>query len=57
MESVAKLAIHTWEMTSEIDEAGYFINRKHVVVSLELSGVTEVSLTGFTTRMSSPACL
>ena len=45
--SVAKLAIHTWEMTTDIDGDGYFINRKHVVVSFELSGVTEVSLTGF----------
>ena len=47
---VAKLAIRTWEMTSETDEAGHFINRKHVVVSLELSGVTDLSLTGFSTQ-------
>ena len=37
-------------MTSETDEAGYFINRKHVVVSFELSGVTDLSLTGFSTQ-------
>lgn len=45
--TVANLAIHTWEMTTDIDEAGYFINRKHVVVSFELSGATDLSLTGF----------
>ena len=45
--NVAKLAIHTWEKTADIDGDGYFINRKHVVVSLELSGVADVSLTGF----------
>jgi hypothetical protein len=41
------VAIHTWEMTTDLDEAGYFIHRRHVVVSFELSGVTDLCFTGF----------
>jgi hypothetical protein len=44
---IARIAVHTWEMTENIDKEGYFINRKHVVVSFELRGVTDMSLTGF----------
>jgi Immunity protein 50 len=42
-----RMRVHTWEMTGEVDEAGYFALDRHVVVSFELGGVTELNLEGF----------
>jgi hypothetical protein len=39
--------IHTWEMTKEVDEKGYFILRKHVIVSFFLDELTDLELNGF----------
>jgi hypothetical protein len=45
--ATCRIRVHTWEMTREVDEAGYYKNVKDVMVSFELSGVTELSLEGF----------
>jgi hypothetical protein len=39
--------IHTWETTKEVHENGYFILRKHVIVSFFLDGLTDLELNGF----------
>jgi len=46
-DATCRIRVHTWEMTREVDEAGYYKNVKDVMVSFELSGVTELSLEGF----------
>ena len=45
--ATCRIRAHTWEMSQEVDEAGYFATCRHVVVSFELGGVTELSLEGF----------
>jgi hypothetical protein len=45
--ATCRLRVHTWEMSQEVDEAGYFVTSRHVVVSFELGDVTELSLEGF----------
>jgi Immunity protein 50 len=44
------LRIHTWEMTKEIDAKGYYVNRKHVVVSFFLENLKDVELAGFSSQ-------
>ena len=39
--------IHTWEMTSEVNAAGYYILRNHLLVHLRFSRVEECILDGF----------
>jgi len=41
------LRIHTWEMTNQVDDRGYFVLDKHVVVTITLHSVTEISLSDF----------
>ena len=41
------LHIHTWEMSSEVDERGYYTLRKHAVVEFLLENVNALSLGGF----------
>jgi hypothetical protein len=41
------LRIHTWNMTKQTDEKGYFILDKHVVVTITLEEVTEVAINDF----------
>lgn len=41
------LRIHTWETTDQVDNRGFFICRKHVVVSFLFEGVTELRLDHF----------
>lgn len=36
--------IHVFEMTNEIDDAGYFVLRKHHLVTMEMAGVRSNSL-------------
>jgi hypothetical protein len=43
----SRVRIHTWEMTTEVDAKGYFILRKHVIVSFFLDGLTDLELNGF----------
>ena len=41
------LRIHTWRMTDKVDARGYFELDKHVVVTITLEGVTDISLAEF----------
>ncbi len=41
------LALHTWESTTDVDDRGYYVNRKHVVVEFVFRGITRLELTGF----------
>jgi hypothetical protein len=41
------LRIHAFRMTDEVDERGYYVLDKHVVVTITLEGVTHVSLNDF----------
>jgi hypothetical protein len=45
--STSSVVIHTWEMTSELDEQGYYALTKHVAVEFVLKGVSGLSLNGF----------
>lgn len=42
----AELVIHTWRMTSETDDKGYFLLDRHCVVTLACRGLTKVDLDG-----------
>ena len=39
-----ELALHTWEMTSEVDAKGYCVLQKHVLVTFGFAGVHDPSL-------------
>jgi hypothetical protein len=41
------LRIHTWQMTDKVDDRGYYVLDKHIVVAIELKDVTYVALTEF----------
>ena len=41
------LAIHTWEITDEVDAQGYYVLTKHVVVEFLLRGISGLDLSGF----------
>ena len=41
------LAVHTWEMTKEVDEKGFYVLAKHVVVEFVMKEVVGLSLNGF----------
>ncbi len=41
------LRIHAWVMTDEVDSQGYFVQDKHVVVTVTLDQVTHVALSDF----------
>jgi Immunity protein 50 len=41
------LAVRTWEMTKELDEQGYYILAKHVVIELLMKDVVGLNLSGF----------
>jgi Immunity protein 50 len=43
----SSLRIHTWEMTKEIDEKGYYVLTKHIVVEFAFEAVSGLSLNGF----------
>jgi hypothetical protein len=43
----SSLRVHTWEMTKEIDDKGYYVLAKHVVVEFIFEGVSGLSLNGF----------
>jgi hypothetical protein len=46
----SSLVIHTWEMTKELDEKGYYVPTKHVVVEFTLEGISELDLEGSSTQ-------
>lgn len=39
--------IHAFEMTKEVDAAGYYVLRNHVLVHLRFAGVSNLRLDGF----------
>ena len=39
--------IHTHEMTSEVDSAGFYVLRNHVLVHMRFEGVDQLHLEGF----------
>jgi hypothetical protein len=41
------LRLHTWEMTDRVDERGFFILTKHVVVEFILEDISKLDLEGF----------
>src|SRR5271157_2010295 len=43
----SSLRVHTWETTKEVDDKGYNVQAKHVVVEIALETVSELSLNGF----------
>ena len=43
----SSMSVHTWEMTSEVDENGCFGLRKHIVVEFVLENVSGLNLSGF----------
>jgi hypothetical protein len=48
--SGASLRLHTWRMTSETDEKGYYLLDKHVVVTFSLERLTGITLEGHDSR-------
>jgi hypothetical protein len=43
----SSLHVHTWDMTKEVDEKGYYVLAKHVVVEFALETVSGLNLNGF----------
>jgi hypothetical protein len=43
----SSLALHTWEMTKEVDEKGFYVLTKHVIVEFVMNEVVALSLSGF----------
>lgn len=41
------LRVHTWETTRELDEKGFFVQRRHVVVEFALENITALYLNDF----------
>jgi hypothetical protein len=41
------MRVHTWKMTKEVDEKGYFVLAKHVVVEFVIEGLGDLSISGF----------
>ncbi len=46
-QEISFLRVHTWETTKQIDEKGYYVQAKHVVVEFLFEDVSALSLTGF----------
>ena len=44
---VSWLKIHTWRMTDRVDDKGYYVLEKHVMVTFNLKGVTTLVLDDF----------
>jgi Immunity protein 50 len=43
----SSMRVHTWEMTKALDEKGYYVLVKHVVVEFIFEGVRGLSVNGF----------
>ncbi|MHA3770459.1 hypothetical protein ACXR0O_02855 [Verrucomicrobiota bacterium sgz303538] len=41
------LTVHVWEITSQVDERGYFVSDKHHIVRFAFHGVTRTDLEQF----------
>ncbi len=45
--AICSLRVHAFEMTSEVDDKGYFVCTKHVVVTFLVGDLTGLELTDF----------
>jgi hypothetical protein len=45
--SASKLVLHAWNMTSEVDNRGYFVLDRHAVVTFVLEDILDLELDGF----------
>jgi hypothetical protein len=45
--AASSLFLHTWEMTRDTDERGYYVLAKHVVVEFVLEEILDLNLNGF----------
>jgi hypothetical protein len=43
----SSLRVHTWEMTKEMDDKGFYVLAKHIVVEFIFEAVCGLSLNGF----------
>jgi hypothetical protein len=43
----SELKLHTWQMTDQTDDKGFFLLDKHVVVTFGLEGISASKLVGF----------
>ena len=43
----SSLVLHTWEVSKEIDEKGYYVLAKHAVVEFLMKRVVDLDLSGF----------
>ena len=43
----SSLCLHTWEMTKEVDDKGYFVLAKHIVVEFVFEAICGLALNGF----------
>jgi len=43
----SRIALYYWNTTNQLDEAGEFVRDKHAVVTFKLTGITDLSLEGF----------
>jgi hypothetical protein len=41
------MRVHTWEMTKEVDQNGYYVLAKHLVVEFIFENISELTLNGF----------
>jgi hypothetical protein len=44
---LSKLRVHTWHTTKQVDEHGYYVRARHIVVSFILEKVTDCDLGAF----------
>jgi hypothetical protein len=44
---VSILRVHTWQMTSQIDERGYYVLDKHIVVNFQMEEIQGLQLVDF----------
>lgn len=44
------LNIYTWRMTNQVDERGYFVLNKQVIVTLRLENISELVLEDFSSQ-------
>lgn len=47
---VSSMAVHTWEMTNEVDARGYYVLRKHIVVIFLMEDISDLNLEGFSSQ-------
>lgn len=45
--ATCRFRVHAFEITGDVDQAGYFVLARHAVISFELGGVTDLELADF----------